>query len=83
MLPSGFSTPGVEYVRAIGYKANDFAQSIAGNAALTDTTGTLPTVNRLHVGTSLNGTGQLNSTIKKIAYYPKRLSNTELQGITS
>lgn len=34
-------------------------------------------------GVDIGTLGNWNGTIKRIAYYPKRLSNTELQGITS
>lgn len=60
------------------YKANDFAASMNGSAAATDTSGTLPTVTTLRVGypdTTINAF----SPVSRIAYYPKRLSNSQLQ----
>jgi hypothetical protein len=65
---------------AYAYKANDFAVSANGAAAVTDTSGTVPTViNRLDIG---GPTVQLNGHIRQIAYYNTRLSNAVLQGVT-
>jgi len=44
----------------------------------------MPTVNRLSIGVNQSGNVDfLNGTIKSITYYPRRLSNTELQALTS
>ena len=67
---------------AIAVKQNDFAASTNGLAAVVDSSGSLPmTMNTLSIGTY--GTVYLCGHIKKIAYYPKRLTNQELQAITS
>lgn len=39
--------------------------------------------NALVVGSIAGNIGYLNGTIKNITYYPRRLSNTELQGLTA
>ena len=66
---------------AIAVRQNDFAASANGLTPLTDTSGVLPTtMNTLSIGSY--GTAYLCGHIKKIAYYPKRLSNTELQALT-
>ena len=65
------------------YKVNDFAASFNGAAATTDTSGTIPTVSQLRIGALGGGSSHLNGTIKYIAYYPLRLSNAELQRLTS
>jgi hypothetical protein len=42
-----------------------------------------PAVNQMAIGwAGYFGSSRLNGTIKKLAFYPKRLSNAELQGIT-
>ena len=64
------------------YKVNDFASSVNGSAALTDTTGSLPTVNQMSVGSLLSG-NFLNGHIRRIGFFPRRLSNAELQALTS
>jgi len=64
------------------YKVNDFAISQNGGSVGTDTSGTLPTVTTLFIGT--NGVVQYsNSYIRRIAYYPTRLANTTLQALTA
>jgi hypothetical protein len=71
---------------SLGYKVNDFAASIDGAASLTDTSGVLPVINSVGVFSigSIRGGGlYINSTIKKIAYYPARLTNEQLVALTS
>jgi hypothetical protein len=80
--PLGYSSLGVDYLRSMAYKTNDFSSSINASAVLTDTVGTVPTVNRMDIAGTFFGGVTLNGTIKKIVFYPKRLSNTELVGIT-
>jgi hypothetical protein len=62
------------------YKANDFAVSGNGGAAITDATGAVPSVNQMTVGGPTFF--QCNGTIKRLAYWPTRLANTTLQQIT-
>jgi hypothetical protein len=82
-LGPGTVTVNVGYKLSGAYKINDFASSLNGAAAVTDTSGTVPTgMTTLGIGVRLGGTF-LNGTIKRIAFYPRRLANTELQGITS
>jgi hypothetical protein len=82
LSPSGYSSLGVDYLRSVTYKTNDFASSINASAVLTDTNGTLPTVNKMDFAAEYTGNVTLNGTIKKVAFYPKRLTNTELVGNT-
>lgn len=81
---SGF-VAGSESKIVFGYKVNDFALSANGSAVATDTSGNPPiSATSLGIGFygSLSG-GYLNGTIKKIAYYPLRVTNAQLQGLTS
>jgi hypothetical protein len=66
---------------SFGYKTNDFAISANGATVSTDTDGGIPTVNTLNFAL-LNGTSPPNITIKKLAYYPIRVTNTNLQSLT-
>jgi hypothetical protein len=71
---------------AAAYAANNNNAAINGISYTTDTFVTpMSGVNTLVIGGIYNTTGQFraNGTIKKIAYYPKRLSNAELANITS
>jgi hypothetical protein len=66
---------------AIAYATNDFSIVNAGGAAVTDTSGTLPTVDRLMIGTDQTGNYQ-NGQIKRLTFWPVRLPNPTLQAIT-
>jgi hypothetical protein len=70
---------------AVAYKAADYAFSPNGAAATTSTAASVPVVNRLSIGGDGTNvaTGAANGTIKKIAYYPLRLTNAQLQTLTS
>jgi hypothetical protein len=68
---------------AAAYAVNDFSVVSNGGSAGTDTSGVLPVVNRFSIGANAAGTGTfLNGTIKKLAFYPLRLQNAELQALT-
>jgi hypothetical protein len=82
IAPAGYSTLNQFYNRAIGYKLNDFAQSINTVLVGTDTAGTLPTASRLSIGAVADGTTAFTGTIKRLTYWPTRLANTTLQQIT-
>ena len=68
---------------SITYKTNDFAIVGNGGTLTTDALGTVPVVNTLSFGRQRDGSSTLNGSIKKLAYYPKRLTNAELQGLTT
>lgn len=69
---------------AFACKANDFALSLSGGAAVTDSVGSVPNADRLILGANGAGTASfLNGTISRIAYYNRRLANTELTALTS
>jgi hypothetical protein len=73
----------VDQALAFAYKLNDFAFAANGSLAGTDTSGSVPQVNQLSIGYRLEDQSRsYNGHIKRIAYFPKRLSNTELQAIT-
>lgn len=84
-------TPGnvsanTQFVHAFGYKLNDGAQSLNGGAVQTDSAMTLPTVDTYALGTSPwspgSGGNTINGHIARIAYYPSRLPDTVLQGLS-
>lgn len=68
--------------RAAGLKKNDFALSIDGGDPLLDTSGDLPLVDRLAFSTSHIFDNHVNGHIKKLSYYPQRLTNEQLQQLT-
>lgn len=64
---------------AVAYAVNDFAVSNDGAAVVTDTSGTLPTVDRLQLALLDGGTGNpLQGHLRYVAYFPKRLQNASL-----
>lgn len=64
---------------------NNSAVSFNADTVLTDTSCTLAlNLNKLNIGSTQNYGGQyLNGYIKKIAYYPLPVTNTNLQALTS
>lgn len=68
-----------------GYKANDATFYRGGSSVGTDTSVTLPTsMNRLVIGGSaINSGREINGTIKRLAYFPRRLVNSEQEGIST
>lgn len=69
---------------ALALAANNVAGTYNGTAVAKDTTYPQPnSFTTLAIGSNYASSGVLNGTIKRIAYYPKRLTNTELQSITS
>lgn len=69
---------------AAAYKANDFAACIGGGAVATDTSGTVPTVDRLSIGVNhALGARWLNGHIKTLAFYNTRLPDATLQSLTT
>ena len=66
------------------YKANDSAVAVNGAAAqaTTPTSASLPTVTKLDIGARAGGS-RFTGWVRRITYYPRRLSNAELQAITT
>lgn len=67
---------------AAAYTVNDFAASASGGAAVTDVSGTIPTVDRLRIGADKAG-NYLNGHISAITYYNTRLTNAQIQALTT
>jgi hypothetical protein len=80
---SSLSYPTIDVLHksSMAYKANDFPLVIDGAFIGIDTSSPVPVVNFLGIGKTSLGT-YLNGHIKSIQYYPKRLSNEELQLLT-
>jgi hypothetical protein len=66
------------------YKVNDYAACNNGGVIGADTSALVPTVDRLFFSNGANSNSTLlNGHIRKVAYYPKRLTNAELQTLTA
>lgn len=70
---------------AYAYKANDFAACLNGGVVATDVSGTLPVApDRMSIGSANGGvSGRFNGHLRRLRYWPTRLSNVRLQEITA
>jgi hypothetical protein len=64
------------------YKVNDFARAANGSTLGTGSSGTVPTLSQMLIGTGNAGISELCGTIRRITYFPARLPNTALQRMT-
>ena len=79
---STISDATLQFKNALAYQQNNFAFSVNGASAVTDSAGTVPTVTQLQIGLAPS-VNVISGHIRRITYYPRRLSNAELQGITA
>ena len=80
---SGVLTSGAAFTEAAAYKINDYALSVSGGAVVADTVATVPTVTKLDIGCERGLGSFINGTIRSLTYYPKRLTNAELQALST
>jgi hypothetical protein len=66
---------------AFVYKTDDVAGVLNAGSVLTDSSVILPVVDRLNIG-EFSG-GSLNGYINKIAFYPSRIPDAQLQALTT
>lgn len=79
------NTPNARRVFAGAYKLNDYGYCNNGNAVTVDTDATVPVAqDRLYFSSALNANSSLLcGHIRRIAYYPRRLSNGNLIALTT
>jgi hypothetical protein len=66
------------------YATNDFAASLNGAAAVTDTSGTVPSgQTTARIGSNVSSANFINGYLRRITYYPVRLTNAQLQNLTA
>jgi len=63
------------------YAVNNFASTVDNLAIQTDTSGSLPSPTTLNIGNT-SGFSPFGGTIRRLTYWPQRLSNSTLQTIT-
>ncbi len=73
---------GALYAAAMGYRLDDYAGALDGGSVVTDLSATVAAATTLRVGSNVTS-AYANSHIKRIAYFPTRKSNAELQELTS
>lgn len=64
------------------YKANDFAVSLNGAPSVVYASGTMPTVDRLHLGRYSGNGNYLNGHIKRLVYFDAALTNAQLETLS-
>jgi len=65
------------------YAANDVQAAFDGTLGTQDTTATVPTIAALSLGGAVGFQPAANTWLRRITYYPRRLSNAELQTLTT
>ena len=77
-------TVGTTFKQAAAYAANDFACSGQGSAVQTDNSGSIPSaLTTFQIGYRSNEVAAFNGYIRKVMYLPRRMSNAELQALTT
>lgn len=76
------ATQSVPASAAYAYKQNDFAFQYQSLPIVQELSGSVPVVNTLRLGANIN-VNHLNGHISRVAYYPKRLPNANLQALTA
>jgi hypothetical protein len=80
-LDGGVIAASVMTQTAAAFAANDFAIVHAGGVSVTDASGTMPTPDRILIGADQAGNYQ-NGIIKRLIYWPVRLSDAILREVT-
>lgn len=86
LISGNSSGAGIFNKYAYAYKENDFNGAHNGTASTTDTAGRIPTLIDRFIFGGYNddrSNQNLDGHIKYLTYYPQRLSNDELEGLTS
>jgi hypothetical protein len=64
------------------YAADRFALATAGTLGTVDTSGTVPTISQINLGSNEASTGVFNGTLRRFAFWPHRLPDISLQTVT-
>jgi hypothetical protein len=77
-------SPNNDFKLSMAFATNNTAVTKDGAAPTLDTDCTIPVATSATIGNRTGSTtSPLNGTIRKIAYYPERLTNAQLQALTS
>lgn len=67
---------------ALAYATNNCAASASGATPVIDTAALIPSVSQMTIGAIVTGSSNINGPIRKLAYYPLRITNAQLQALT-
>jgi hypothetical protein len=82
-MAGGNPSANTDYNACVAYKLDSFAGSRNAGAPVTDTSGTLPTVDRLQLGRRYDSATQyLSGWLQELNYWPQRLTNNEVQAFS-
>jgi hypothetical protein len=80
---AGVISLGATFKLAAAYATNDFAATVNGGTVQTGTTGNVPTgQTTARLGVNVASAAHLNGYLRRITYYPRKLSSAQLQAIT-
>ena len=83
-IDAGTYAANTVFKSAMAIKANSVQAAVNQVLGTEDTSATMPTADRLTIGASHSGAANfLNGHIRRIAYYPSRLSNAQLQALSA
>jgi hypothetical protein len=74
---------GTIYKIALACKVNDFTSYINGTSIGTDNSGIVPEFTQIGIGNLAGGISQTNGWIRMVALFPTRLTNAELETLTT
>jgi hypothetical protein len=84
LQPASTIAAGARFKQITALKQDNFASSNNGSSVAIDTSGTLPSFDQLVIGGNFaGGSGAWNSTVARLAYYPVRLPDAQLQALTA
>jgi hypothetical protein len=80
--PGGIPATAGDLLRyAHAYRANNFGGAANGASTMAVSSGSVPSVNRINIGSNVNSVGQPNGHIRRFVYWPQALPG-QLQAIT-
>ena len=82
LLTANVASQNIMAKTGVSYSTNNFANVLNGSTVVTNSSGSLPTVNKLTIGSSATGTQYNNGHISKISYYPLQVTNANLIALT-
>ena len=81
---SNSNTANTVFNGAVVYKVDDYAAVINGGTVISDTAGALPSnCTALRIGAFFNGGNPMDGTLRRLTYWPTRLSDDTLKTITA